>query len=100
MRKRKNELREELLFQIKGLIEIELGNVAYDYGHQLYYEELSDCINIYVDIIGSKKDVYNMYEIGHYHIEDLLYLILRFDREKSKMLERLCNYIENYKEDD
>ena len=95
MRKKKNEVREELIFQIKGLLEIELGNIAYDYGFQLYYEELSDSINIYVDIIGSKEHLWNMYEIGHYHIEDLLYLILRFDREKSKMLEILCNYIES-----
>lgn len=95
MRRKKNELREELIFQIKGLLDIELGNIAYDNGFKLYYEVLSDCINIYVDVIESKEEVWNMCEIGHCHIEDLLYLILRFDREKAKMLNRLCDFIES-----
>ena len=93
MGKNKNELYNELLRQVEGLIDIEIGNYAYDNDLELFYEVLPDCLNIYVDEIGSEyKNVWDRHQIGHYHDNDLLYLILYFEKEKQRML----NYINEY----
>ena len=92
MRRNKNELYNELLRQIEGLIDIEIGNYAYDNGLELFYDKRGG-IDIYVDKIGSEdKDIFERYQIGHYHNNDLLYLILYFEKEKQRML----NYINEY----
>ena len=92
---KKNKLYDELVRQIEGLIDIEIGNIAYENGLELFYDK-RDGIDIYVDKIGSEdKDIFERYLIGHYHNNDLLYLILYFEKEKKSMLNYMNKHIKN-----
>ena len=120
-RRRKDKIREavheELLFQIKGLLEIELGNQVFSKGKFANLDihfEICNGIDIYIfDKEFSYVNEYNCLEfhdwtklldidepiedfsmIGHYHSDDLLYLLLHFEEEKKKMLDRINTYID------
>lgn len=120
----KNASREELIYQLEGAINIELGNYIYDNNWMdwinkndskkprlnIYCMNTGDGINIYiVDNRYSeiKKDelVFNCKDeirveledelmIGHYHSDDLLWLVLNFEKEIGKMKNRINLYVE------
>lgn len=115
-RKKEKSMHEELLIQLKGLIEIELGdyinNDIKESKLKLHIETYNG-LDIYVldDDFGF-IDNYNsihfyaenfMFKglyiddislVGHYHYEDLLYLILNFKEEKKQIIKNIEKYIE------
>lgn len=105
---KENEIHKELLTQIEGLINIDIGNYIYDVGEDLNLKphiEVGNGIDIYIyDEDFIKLDKYNHAEIedvdmerklmiGHYHYEDLLWLIINFKDEKKYMINKIDNYI-------
>ena len=124
--KNKNELHEELLTQLVGAINIELGSYIYD-------NDWMDWVNTYInkdsnnpklnifcdtsnggidvmliddDIIYVKNDtmylrkeelwgsiVLDFLTIGHYHPEDLLWLIFNFKSEIERMKKEIKLYV-------
>lgn len=110
-KKKENTIREELQYQLKGLIDIEIGNYLYENNLGLHTEIING-----VDVYIYDKDFayinhYNMIDfippnfmfkglyiddislIGHYHSDDLLYLIMNFKTEKEAMLKKIDKYI-------
>lgn len=98
-----NAIHEELLFQIKGLINIELGNYLWELEDSNgIYPYGDDSIDLYMDTGGDGIDIYaitkdvklttinaDWYMVGHYHADDLLYLILNWKEEKESMKEEI-----------
>ncbi len=119
MFKRRKELiqeaiHDELETQIEGLINIEVGNYLYESKGKLdldLYIEKGCGIDVYVfDRDFAKYDdnkrmyfkeyfytdlgaIDDLAMVGHYHYDDLLYLILNFDKEKKSMRKRVDTYI-------
>lgn len=117
-RKRKeNELHKELLIQIKGLLEIEIGNYIYEkggkYNLELHidnydgidayvFDRLYSSINKYGNLefddyfmdTGTGLTIDDLSMIAHYHYEDLLYLLMNYQNEKKRILKKVDNYIE------
>jgi len=111
-RKRKeNELRKELLYQLEGMINIEIGNYIYSNKLEMHIEAING-IDVYIyDKDFAYINHYDMIDfmppnfmfkglyiddislIGHYHSEDLLYLIMNFKTEKEAMLKKVDKYI-------
>ena len=111
-RKRKeNEFRKELLDQLEGMINIEIGNYIYSNKLEMHIEAING-IDVYIyDKDFAYINHYNMIDfmppnfmfkglyiddislIGHYHSEDLLYLIMNFKTEKEAMLKKVDKYI-------
>lgn len=116
--KRKNvgDFRENLLTQIEGLLNIEIGNYIYENGRHLNLKPFFDMrcgADIYIlDEDFAEIDEYNMLDfkkafhifgdfeledksmMGHYHYEDLLWLILNFKEEKKYMIKKIDEYID------
>ena len=91
---------EELLDQLEGLINIELGTYIYNMEEQNNFKHFTkDSLEIFVDRGGNGLDVYvkpmrkihideyDKYMVGHYHSDDLLYLILNWEKEKQFMID-------------
>lgn len=115
---KENEFHQELIEQIKGLIDIDIGcyihNIAPDL--ELHMESFGG-IDIYIyDKDFAYLDEYEQINfkehiqvpkyfhtpiwiiddksmIGHYHREDLLWLIMNYDKEKEKMIKYVNEYI-------
>lgn len=118
-------LHEELIYQIQGAIGIELGNYIYDKNWMdwinknepskpqlnIHCLNTGDGLNIFIvdrryaevkgnDIIFNcnEEDMFAMEDklmIGHYHSDDLLWLILNFEKEIRIMKNKINSYIEN-----
>lgn len=111
-----NELHNELLLQLNGLLEIEIGNYIYENGEHLNLRphiEINGGIDVYIFdgyfaklTKNNKIDFYSYFQIddisdisdisliGHYHYDDLLYLIINFKEEKKEMIKKIDRYIE------
>lgn len=91
----RNIVYDELLTQIKGLIDIEIGDYCHSKGARLFYEDCyPDCLNIYLDNLDTYDEpIYCKYQIAHYHREDMLYLIINWKNEKEAMLKRIQGFI-------
>ena len=118
-RKNVGDFRENLLIQIEGLLNIEIGNYIYENGKDLNLKPFFDMrggADIYIyDDDFARIDEYGNIEfkeyfnadgrlmiddksmMGHYHYEDLLWLIMNFKEEKKYMIKRIDEYI-NWKE--
>lgn len=110
---------KELIKQIKGLINIEIGNYLYDNKGDLnldIYIDGNDGLDIYIydkDFAKINEDNQFYFKeyfetengimiddksmLGHYHSDDLLYLIMNFQEEKKYMRKNVDEYI-NWKE--
>lgn len=93
---------KELLYQLEGLISIELNKYLYnaeESNNIPHYEK--DSLELTIDTGGNGLDIYvlpgteeltfeNMdkYMIGHYHSDDLLYLILNWEKEKQYLIDK------------
>lgn len=93
---------KELLYQLEGLISIELNKYLYNVEESNnipHYEK--DSLELTIDMGGNGLDIYvlpgteeltfeNMdkYMIGHYHSDDLLYLILNWEKEKQYLIDK------------
>lgn len=124
--KNKNELHEELLTQLKGAINIELGSYIYDNDWMDWVNTFinkdsdnpklnifcdtssggidvilidDDIIYVKNDIMYFKKEelwssiVLDFLTLGHYHSEDLLWLIFNFKSEIERMKEEIKLYV-------
>ena len=117
-------VREELIYQLKGAINIELGNYIYDNNWMdwinkndskkprlnIYCMNTGDGINIYIvdnryseikkdELVFNCKDeikieLEDKLMIGHYHSDDLLWLILNFEKEIRRMKNKINSYVE------
>lgn len=96
----------ELLYQLEGLISIELNKYLYnaeESNNIPHYEK--DSLELVIDMGGDGLDIYvlpgtekltfentfdNMdkYMVGHYHPDDLLYLILNWEKEKQYLIDK------------
>lgn len=101
-----SDIHNELMWQIKGALNIDIGNYLFiKAGIDLYYEgdyELNIYINdrkyvipdscgfIDIDNIEIERKIH----IGHYHADDLLWLLIHYESEKNKLLKRVNEYIE------
>lgn len=93
---------KELLYQLEGLISIELNKYLYnaeESNNIPHYEK--DSLELTIDMGGNGLDIYvlpgteeltfeNMdkYMVGHYHSDDLLYLILNWEKEKQHLIDK------------
>ena len=93
---------KELLYQLEGLISIELNKYLYnaeESNNIPHYKK--DSLELIVDMGGNGLDIYvlpgteeltfeNMdkYMVGHYHSDDLLYLILNWEKEKQYLIDK------------
>lgn len=97
---------EELLYQLEGLLNIELGGYLFDFETA---NESHGCLELDIDRGGNGLDVYvhpsdeqlsfdneDDYMIGHYHPDDLLFLILNWEKEKQKMKQEIDRIIYDY----
>lgn len=115
---KKNIFHQELIEQIEGLINIDIGSYIYNLAPKLkLHMESFGGLDIYIyDEDFAFLDEYKKIcfktpywlindksMIGHYHSEDLLWLIINYDKEKKKMIEYVNKYInwkkENYNEE-
>lgn len=115
---KENEFHQELIEQIKGLINIDIGcyihNVApnlelhiesfggidvyiYDkeFAHLNKYNqiEFEECIQVPKYFHTPLWIIDDKSMIGHYHREDLLWLIMNYEKEKEKMIKQIKEYI-------
>lgn len=115
---KENEFHQELIEQIKGLINIDIGCYIHNIESDLeLHIEGSGGIDIYIyDKDFAYLDEYKQINfkehiqvpryfhvpvwiiddksmIGHYHREDLLWLIMNYDKEKGKMIKHVNEYI-------
>lgn len=89
-----------LLKQIKGYLDITVGNVAYQYGLDIGYHTGHGGIDVFINdtkycdrssrdpiyfLKGYEDEEYDNLMIGHYHKEDLLWLIMNIKDESFKM---------------
>lgn len=99
------DIHSELILQIEGMINIDIGNYLFEKkGIDLFFDGKYD-LNIYInDSNYVKPDKYgNVFIddleverkvfIGHYHNDDLLWLLMNYENEKNKMLKRIDDYI-------
>lgn len=115
-RKNVGDCRKFFSDQIEGLLDIEIGNYIYENGQHLNLKPFFDMRNgadIYIlDEDFAEIDEYNMLDfkkafhifgdfeledksmIGHYHYEDLLWLIMNFKEEKKYMIKKIDEYID------
>lgn len=93
---------KELLYQLEGLISIELNKYLYnaeESNNIPHYKK--DSLELIIDTGGNGLDIYvlpgteeptfeNMdkYMVGHYHSDDLLYLILNWGKEKQYLIDK------------
>lgn len=106
---------QELIKQIKGLINIEVGNYLYRNKGKLnldLYIDGNDGIDVYIydkDFAKITKDNQFYFKeyfetnnglmiddksmLGHYHSDDLLYLLMNFKEEKKNMRKNVDEYI-------
>ena len=101
-----SDIHKELLWQIKGLLNIDIGNYLFEKaGIDLYYEgdyELNIYINDSKYVIPDKYGYVDVNDIeierkifiGHYHADDLLWLLIHYETEKNKLLKRVDEYLE------
>lgn len=80
---------EELTVQVCGVIDIEVGNYAYDKGLELEYNT-SNGIDVYIK--GVKPN--DICHIIHLHREDLLWFCLNLKENKKKAIKNIDKYIE------
>lgn len=108
-------IKEELIGQVEGLINIDVGNYIKNKKHSYIgslnidiYIESKNGINVYItddDFVNDKYviDKYGFVEfndtahelrafIGHYHYEDLLWLLMNYETEKKKMIDKVDKY--------
>jgi hypothetical protein len=94
---KENIILKELILQIEGLIDIEIGNYAYKKGLELYIEDYNySSIDVYIKNENYTEDDYLMYgdreHIIHLHREDLLWFIMNFNKNKKDYLKLIDNY--------
>lgn len=92
-------IHDYLIMQIKGYLDIELGKIVYLYGLDIGYHT-GDGINVFIKdpkycekdskdpllfLKGYEDDKYDDLMIGHYHYEDILWLLLNLKDEAFKM---------------
>ena len=116
---------QELIYQLKGAINIELGKYIYDNNWMdwvnksdptkprlnIHCLDTGDGINVYIidnRYVEIKKDklifrckdkelfkIEDKLMISHYHADDLLWVILNFEKEIRLMKNRIKFYVEN-----
>ena len=97
-----------LINQIKGYIDIEVGNLAYQYGLGVGYHTGHGGIDIFINdpkycdqrsddpllfLKGYEDEKYDELMIGHYHQEDLLWLVTNIKDECFKLQCDLRHYL-------
>ena len=96
----KQSVHEELLDQLEGLINAEIGTYIYNMEEQNNIKHFTkNSLEVFIDRGGNGLDVYvkpqrklhlnecDDYMVGHYHPDDLLYLILNWEKEKQSMID-------------
>lgn len=106
---KENKIHKELLTQIEGLLNIDIGNYIYNIGADLNlkpYMVVKNGIDIYIndeDYIKIDKygfvdidngDMEKKLMIGHYHYEDLLWLLMHYNEEKKYMIKKIDEYVD------
>ena len=87
---------EELTMQVCGVIDIEIGNYAYNKGLELDYET-SNGIDVYIKddkLIDDWGTPYDICHIIHLHREDLLWFCLNLKENKKKAIKYIQRYLE------
>ena len=87
---------EELTMQVCGVIDIEIGNYAYNKGLELEYET-SNGIDVYIKddkLIDDWGTPYDICHIIHLHREDLLWFCLNLKENKKKAIKHIQEYLE------
>ena len=106
----RNALHQELLYQLEGLINIEIGtyiykleecnNIKHYTGNNLeiLFDKGGDGLDVYVlpEAEELTFDTMDKYMIGHYHSDDLLYLIINWEKEKDHLVTNTTRIFSDY----
>lgn len=102
--KNRGDFYEGLFEQVRGLLDIEIGNYMYEHNLKPFIVDDSCSLNVYIfdpktcsineynDIV-IPTDLEKYLEIGHYHREDLLWLIMNFKQEKKYMIKKIDEWL-------
>lgn len=93
-------INEYMIMQIKGYLDIAVGNIACQYGLDIGYHTGHGGIDVFINdskycdqssrdpmyfLKGFEDEKYDELMIGHYHHEDLLWLVMNIKDESFKM---------------
>lgn len=106
----RNALHQELLYQLEGLINIEIGtyiykleecnNIKHYTGNNLeiLFDKGGDGLDIYVLPKTEELtfDTMDKYMIGHYHSDDLLYLMVNWEKKRDYLITNTTRIFSDY----